>query len=235
MNGESIYKQSKKQLVHLDEALNMRLMVYSHDTFGLGNIRRMLAICTHLLDTIPNLSILLVSGSPMLQSFRLPQGLDYIKLPCVNRGESGQLSAKYLSTDVNEILQLRADLILSAALNFKPDVVLVDKKPEGLRFELTDTLNYLKTYLPQTKIVLLLRDILDHPNQTIQEWQENRYYDAIELFYDRVLVVGMPEVFDLCQEYNFPDPVAQKVQYCGYIRKEPGLKSRHTLDRKSVV
>ena len=91
----------------------MRLMVYSHDTFGLGNIRRMLAICTHLLDTIPNLSILLVSGSPMLQSFRLPQGLDYIKLPCVNRGESGQLSAKYLSTDVNEILQLRADLILS--------------------------------------------------------------------------------------------------------------------------
>lgn len=213
----------------------MRLMVYSHDTFGLGNIRRMLAICTHLLDTIPNLSILLVSGSPMLQSFRLPQGLDYIKLPCVNRGESGQLSAKYLSTDVNQILQLRADLILSAALNFKPDLFLVDKKPEGLRFELTDTLNYLKTYLPQTKIVLLLRDILDHPNQTIQEWQENRYYDAIELFYDRVLVVGMPEVFDLCQEYNFPDAVAHKVQYCGYIRKEPGLKSRHTLRQELAL
>ena len=56
----------------------MKLMVYSHDAFGLGNIRRMLEICQYLLKAIPNLSILLVSGSPMLQSFRLPPGLDYI-------------------------------------------------------------------------------------------------------------------------------------------------------------
>lgn len=30
----------------------MKLLVYSHDTFGLGNIRRMLAICKYLHDTI---------------------------------------------------------------------------------------------------------------------------------------------------------------------------------------
>ena len=66
-----------------------RIMVYSHDAFGLGNIRRMLSICKYLIKYISNLSILLVSGSPMLQSFRLPQGLDYIKLPCLNRGQAG--------------------------------------------------------------------------------------------------------------------------------------------------
>ncbi len=48
----------------------MKLMVYSHDAFGLGNMRRMLAICEHLLQEIPGLSILLLSGSPMLQGFR---------------------------------------------------------------------------------------------------------------------------------------------------------------------
>ena len=64
----------------------MRLMVYSHDAFGLGNLRRMLSICEYLLKDQTDLSILLVSGSPMLQAFRLPKGLDYIKLPCLNRG-----------------------------------------------------------------------------------------------------------------------------------------------------
>ena len=56
----------------------MRLMVYSHDSFGLGNIRRMLAICNYLLNAIPELSILVISGSPVMHSFRIPQRLDYI-------------------------------------------------------------------------------------------------------------------------------------------------------------
>ena len=204
----------------------MRIMVYSHDTFGLGNIRRMLAICNYLIDSIPNLSILVVSGSPMLHSFRLPQGLDYIKLPCLNRSEGGELSVKYLGTTTAETLKLRADLILAAAVSFKPDLILVDKKPDGLKGELESILNCLQTYLTQTKLVLLLRDILDSPDTTIKEWQENSYYEAIEKFYDLILVVGTPDVFDIREEYQFPASVSQKVRFCGYIRKEAGLKDR---------
>ncbi len=203
----------------------MRLMVYSHDGFGLGNIRRMLAICTHLLRSIPDLSILIVSGSPMLQSFRLPRGLDYIKLPCLNRGASGELSAKYLGTTTDETVTLRSQLILSAIANFKPNVFLVDKKPYGMRNELQTSLDYLQAKLPETELVLLLRDILDHPDVTIADWQKQGYYEAIQRFYDRILVVGSAEIFDVCQEYQFPPAVAEKVQFCGYIRKEPGEKN----------
>ena len=204
----------------------MRLMVYSHDGFGLGNIRRMLAICEHLLSAITDLSILVVSGSPMLQSFRLPPRLDYIKIPCINRGETGEISVKYLNTEIAETVKLRSDLILMAAINFKPDAILVDKKPYGIKNELLTTLKFLKKQLPKTKLLLLLRDILDSPEKTIDEWQEHGFYQAIEKFYDQILVVGMPEVFDICREYQFPPAVAQKVRYCGYLRKEPGLKSR---------
>lgn len=203
----------------------MRLMVYSHDGFGLGNIRRMLSICTHLLHSIPELSILILSGSPMLHSFRLPRGLDYIKLPCLNRGPCGELSAKYLGTAVEETTLLRSQLILSAIASFRPDVFLVDKKPYGMRNELQQSLEYLKTELPDTQQVLLLRDILDHPTVTIQDWQKQGYVDAIQTFYDRILVVGSADVFDACQEYQFPAAVAKKVQFCGYIRKESGDKS----------
>jgi len=64
-----------------------RLLVYSHDTFGLGNIRRMLAICEHLVETDVDLSILLVTGSPVIHNLRLPARLDYIKLPCLTRSD----------------------------------------------------------------------------------------------------------------------------------------------------
>ncbi|MCC5610786.1 glycosyltransferase [Nostoc sp. CHAB 5834] len=207
----------------------MRLMVYSHDGFGLGNIRRMLAICTHLLDSIPELSILVVSGSPMLHSFRLPKRLDYIKLPCLNRGASGEMSAKYLGTEIDETVKLRSELILSAIANFKPDIFLVDKKPYGIRNELKAAVEYLKAKLPETPLILLLRDILDHPDVTIPEWQKYGYYEAIEKFYKSVLVVGTPEIFDIRQEYQLPPTIAQKVQFCGYIRTEIGRKSPNLI------
>jgi predicted glycosyltransferase len=206
-----------------------RIMVYSHDAYGLGNISRMLAICKYLLKSIPNLSILLISGSPMLQSFRLPQGLDYIKLPCLNRGQSGEMAVKYLNADVESTLKLRSELILAAAKNYQPDLVLVDKKPSGIQGELKATIKYLKRNLLKTKFVLLLRDILDTPEKTIQEWQKEGYYQIVESIYDRLLVVGMPEIFDLVREYQFNEAIASKVRFCGYIRKDSGLKNRRII------
>lgn len=207
----------------------MKLMVYSHDAFGLGNIRRMLAICQYLIKAYPDASILVVSGSPALHSLRLPKGLDYIKLPCLERDASGIVSAKYLDTDVEEAVQLRSDLILSTVKNFKPDLLLVDKKPDGLQRELQASLTYLKTEQPQTKLVLLLRDILDRPEVTITQWQRHGYYDIIATWYDQVWVVGVPEIFDVRQEYQFPAEIAQKTRFCGYIRRDLGVKPRQVL------
>ena len=205
-----------------------KIMVYSHDAYGLGNIRRMLAICKYLLKSNPNLSILLVSGSPMLHDFRLPPGLDYIKLPCLNRGW-GQMAVKYLNADLKSILRLRSEIILAAARNYQPDLVLVDKKPTGIEGELQPTIKYLKHNLPTTKLVLLLRDILDTPKKTISEWQREDYYSQVELLYDRILVVGMQEIFDLVRKYQFGEAIANKLRYCGYIRKDLGLKNRRTV------
>jgi predicted glycosyltransferase len=195
----------------------------------------MLAICKYLLDTVPGLSILLISGSPVVHSFRMPVGLDYIKLPCLGRNESNELSAKYLGTQTQEITQLRADLIRSTVANFKPNLILVDKKPYGLEGELKPTLTYLKTHSPQTKLVLLLRDILDDPEITIGEWSKNGYYEALHWYYDQILVVGMPEIFDLTQEYQFPASVAEKVKFCGYIRRDYGRKPPQLIHQELQI
>ncbi len=203
----------------------MKLMVYSHDAFGLGNIRRMLAICEHLLQEIPQLSILLLSGSPMLQGFRLPKGLDYIKLPCLNRGNTGEVAVKYLGISIEKTVKMRSELILSAAINFQPDIFLVDKKPYGIKNELKKTVNYLHKKLPQSKLLLLFRDILNTPEKTIDEWQNNNYSEIIDKFYQLLLIVGSQEVFDFSQEYQLPAKLVDKVRFCGYIRRPQGNKT----------
>ncbi len=211
----------------------MKLLIYSHDAYGLGNIRRMLAICDHLLNTVSHLSILLISGSPLLHSFRLPHRLDYIKLPCIRRDEQGKLSAKYLQEEADITLKLRSELICSTALAFQPDLILVDKKPYGLGQELLPTLQALRQRSPRTRCLLLLRDILDAPSRTLEEWQVQDTYGAMRSYYDQVLVVGCAQIFDLCREYQIPQDLQAKIRYCGYIRK-PKSSIRSLQIRKQL-
>jgi len=177
-----------------------RLLAYSHDTYGLGNIRRMLAVCNHMIETIPDLSILMVTGSPMVHNFRVKNGIDYIKLPCLSRTEAEGYAVKSIDADLDETVRLRSDLILQTVASFKPDLILVDKKPYGVEQELRGTLNYVQTHLPETKRDLLLRDILDDVESTVKVWEKQGYYDALRRFYDLVLVVGTPAVFDTPKE-----------------------------------
>ena len=213
----------------------MRLMVYSHDTFGLGNIRRMLAICSHLHASIPDLSILIVSGSPMLQSFRVAQGIDYIKLPCLKRTESGELGVRFLDLEVAEIVRLRRELILSTAVSFRPDIVLVDKKPDGLAGELEPSLRYIRCNLPQARILLVLRDILDSSRATVDAWEQHGYYNTVQWYYDDVLVLGDRQIYDVCKEYQFPESLRQKVNFCGYVARELPTRSRSEIRKELSV
>ena len=209
-----------------------RLLAYSHDTYGLGNIRRMLAVCNHLIETIPDLSILMVTGSPMVHGFRVKRGIDYIKLPCLSRTEAEGYAVKGIDAELDETVKLRSDLILRTVASFRPDAILVDKKPFGVEHELRSAFNYVQTHLPETKRALLLRDILDDVESTVKVWEKQGYYDALRRFYDLVLVVGTPAVFDTPKEYRFPPAVADKVRFCGYIKKETENLNRDALRKK---
>ncbi len=196
-----------------------RVMVYSHDTYGLGNIRRMLAVSEHLLDAIPGATVLLVTGSPMVQEFRIRPGLDYIKLPCLSRTGREEYSAKSLSTDIGALIRLRSGIIAAAARDFQPDVLLVDKKPDGIKHELAPALEYLKRRQKRCRIALVLRDILDAPEVTAAMWEERGYSRILDEFFQALLVLGSADVFDAAAEYRFPPAIRDMTEYCGYVRR----------------
>ena len=202
-----------------------RILVYSHDAYGLGNIRRMLEITTHLVESDPEVSVLLISGSPMPHAFRIPERVDYIKLPCVARSDKGEAVVKSLGLSYEDTIRLRANVILMAALDFNPDLVLVDKKPFGIAEELEPALTALRKSARAPKVVLLLRDILDEPEVTVRQWVSGKYHEAIGAHYDQVLVVGEEEIFDAAQEYRFPEATRRKLRYCGYIERPAAAQS----------
>ncbi|MDH3461582.1 MAG: glycosyltransferase [Burkholderiaceae bacterium] len=208
-----------------------RVLIYSHDTFGLGNIRRMLEVARHLVESSDEVSVLVITGSAMLHAFRIPPRVDYVKLPCLSRNVEGAYGARNLDLSLSATVRLRANLIRSAVSDFAPDLILVDKKPFGVEDELVGTFAALSGSAKHPKLVLLLRDILDSPATTTKIWRKNAYFEAISAYYDQVLVVGDPEVFDMRREYEFPPFAAAKVQFCGYIARQRGCQDRATIRR----
>jgi predicted glycosyltransferase len=59
------------------------MLIYSHDSFGLGHLRRCRAIAQSLVAYRDDLSVLIISGSPIVGSFSFPQNVDFIRVPGV--------------------------------------------------------------------------------------------------------------------------------------------------------
>ncbi len=197
-----------------------RILLCSHDTFGLGHLRRNLAIAGRLSQALPGVSLLLLSGSQAVQQFDLPPGADIIKLPTVTKLGHEHYVAQGLTITPSDVLALRRSLILETVMSFKPDLLLVDHAPLGMRGELRPALEYVRAHLPQSRVVLGLRDILDEPAVVCRTWREQAVYAALETFYDRLLIYGVPEVCNPITAYELPAPVAARTSFCGYIRRD---------------
>ncbi len=209
-----------------------RILLYSHDTFGLGHLRRNLAIAGRLSHALPGVSLLLLSGSQAVQQFVLPLGADTVKLPTVTKLGDEHYVAQGLTITPSEVLALRRSLILETVMSFKPDLLLVDHAPLGMRGELRPALEYVRANLPQSRVVLGLRDILDEPAVVCRTWREQAVYTALEAFYDRLLVYGVPDVCDPITAYELPAPVAARTSFCGYIRRDDPITPADDIRRE---
>ena len=206
-----------------------RLLMYGHDTYGLGHLRRSLAIANHLAGAIDDLSTLLLTGSPVAHYFALPPGADYIKLPSVVKLGDEQYRARELSMSTDSIGRLRTAIICEAATHFAPDVVLVDHAPLGAKGEMLPALRHLRRNSPHTRIVLGLRDVLDEPARVRELWAQQQVHGAIEEFYDLVMIYGQPDIFDPVEAYGFSPRMAAKTVFTGYVQREDPIRPASAL------
>jgi predicted glycosyltransferase len=202
-------------------AASPKILLYSHDTYGLGNIRRSLLLGELLGVEYPHGAILLVTGSPMVHAFRIPPRLDYVKLPCVNRVNADQYEPRFLADCADEVRRARRAILQRTSIAFAPDLVIVDKRAAGIDGELLPALEALRRLARPPRVVLGMRDILDAPEVTRRVLRESGSFDVIARYYDEVWIYGSREVFDAVAEYRFPPAVAARSHYCGYLRRPP--------------
>ncbi|WP_245626808.1 glycosyltransferase family protein [Aestuariivita boseongensis] len=195
-----------------------RVMLYSHDTFGLGHLRRSRLLATSITAADPTASALILTGSPVAGRFTFPRGVDHIRLPGVTKLADGSYASATMGTDIETTTNLRAGLIQSAAEQFDPDLLIVDKEPTGFRGELLPTLEELLAR-GKTKLVLGLREVLDAPDVLAAEWERKGSVAATERFYHDIWIYGLQSIYDPTQGLPFSPAVRARMHWTGYLRR----------------
>ena len=194
-----------------------RVLIYSHDTMGLGHLRRCRAIAHSLVENFTDLSVLILSGSPIIGSFDFRARVDFVRIPGVIKLRDGEYTTLNLAIDIDETISLRSSIIKHTADIFDPDVFIVDKEPTGLRGEVLETLKMLKNR--DKRIVLGLRDILDASAILAPEWKRKNVLPALRELYDEIWIYGLPQIYQPLADLPLPKNVLNKAIYTGYLKR----------------
>ena len=197
----------------------LRVILYSHDSQGLGHTRRNLALAHALTGSFKRagrkVSGVLVTGVAAATRFEAPEGWDWVVVPGIVKGANGYLP-RHLAIQQKKVIKLRSSLIAAVLNDFRPHLVVVDRHPFGVDHELEDGLERLRRKRPSCRVVLGLREVLDQPAAARREW------DALDLeqvrrCFDELWVYGDPAVHDPVRTGEIPGSLAHLVRHTGYL------------------
>lgn len=214
----------------MDDSRFYNILIYSHDTYGLGHIRRNMAIAGHL--RAADVNVLILTGSPIAGRFTFPQNVDFVRIPGMIKKTNDEYQSLSIRIDPEHALNIRRSIILATAKTFQPDLFLVDKEPLGLKKEVLPTLEWLQQHRPITKTVLGLRDIMDDEQTVRADWRSKGVYHSLEKLYSEIWVYGRQDIYDAVREYAIPETVHEKIHFTGYLPRRVATDRVRAKTRK---
>lgn len=193
------------------------ILMYSHDTYGLGHIRRTMAIASHLRQK--NVNVLILTGSPIAGRFIFPEHVDFVRIPGMIKKTNEEYLPLSIKINAPHALEIRKNIITATAKTFKPDLLIVDKEPLGMKKEVLPTLEWMRRCLPRSRTVLGLRDIMDEAEAVRADWKKKGVYSILDRLYDEIWIYGLQSFYDPVEEYAIPRQVSDKICFTGYIRR----------------
>ncbi|MBG6225413.1 putative glycosyltransferase [Arthrobacter sp. CAN_A2] len=210
----------------------LRVVLYSHDSQGLGHTRRNLAIAHALSAGLPGyanrrVTGLLVTGESSATRFDVPSGWDWVVLPGIRKSNDGY-RPRHLSIGQDALIQLRMHMIDAVFDRFRPHLVIVDRHAFGVDGELRQALTDLRLKRPACKVVLGLREVLDSPHVMTQEWARMGGTDPLRSVFDQIWVYGDPAIHDPLGTGEIPETLSPLVRYTGYLAAGRVSRGRST-------
>jgi predicted glycosyltransferase len=207
----------------LQDTRRARIALYSHDTMGLGHMRRNLILAQTLCASSLNAVVLMVAGAREAAAFPMPPGVDCLTLPSLSKNGDGHYGCRHMAIHIEELIALRSGAIQASLDAFDPDIVIVDNVPRGAVRELDSALMSLRS-AGRTRVVLGLRDVLDDAVVVRAEWSRAANEQALRDYYDLICVYGDRRVCDPAAEYGFSPDVASLVRFAGYLDQRKRLR-----------
>lgn len=198
-----------------------RVLLYSHDSVGLGHIRRNLALAHTLTAEIPALTGRSVTGMLLTgvghgAGLDVPPGFDVALLPGICKGGTGY-QPRHMRVPMGDLLSLREQIVQAVVHGLGPDLIIVDRHPYGVDGELRRTLAATRRARPSTTIVLGLREVLDEPRAVAREWQQVGDLGELQEIFDEIWVYGDPRVHDVRETGEVPAELHHLIRYTGYL------------------
>lgn len=198
----------------------MRIVLYSHDSVGLGHVRRNLVLAHALNNQLPGLTGrpvtgILITGTALAPAFQAPEGWDWVLLPEVQKSPEGY-RPRNLAVSMPELVSLRSRLLEAALAGVRPHLVIVDRHATGVHRELEPALRGLRTAGP-IRVVLGLREILDSPKVAAAEWGRCGGPGLVKSLFDAIWIYGDPAVHDPVASGEIPFSLRTLIRYTGYL------------------
>jgi predicted glycosyltransferase len=207
-----------------------RIALYSHDSTGLGHVRRNLLLAQHLSEA--GHDVLIVSGSPEAAAMPRPPCTDIVTLPALGKDEHGAYRARHFRMGIHELTTIRRAILTSTLGGFAPDLLVVDRHARGFRGELEPALER----LTDTRVVLGMRDVIDAAPVVRREWHDQRIAAALQRWYDEIWLYGDARLHHPLDDAGLLAPVpVTPVGYLNASRPSPAVQDSVPNDRPFVL
>lgn len=204
----------------------LRVLLYSHDSQGLGHLRRNLALAHSMAQQLPRrtgrpVTGMLITGLDV-PAAELPDGFDVVRMPGIIK-RSGAYAPREILVPMPALTDLREQLLTATVVAFQPDLVVIDRHVYGVDQELRAPLTALRLACPQAQVVLGLREVLDSPQVACAEWMSLGDLHAMRQVIDRIWVYGDVAVHDPRATGEIPAVLHDLVDFTGYLSQgRPG-------------
>lgn len=189
-----------------------RVVFLMHDGVGFGHLQRTCKLVRALQGVF---SCLVVTGE-RAASWLVPAASEFVHLPNIDslvEHRARRLGRyPFVVGDEERAIAFRRTMIEHVVASFDPDALVVDYQPLGYGNELERMLRS-----SRARKYLLLRGVLDTPDQTRQKFLEGPALDALTTIYDRIFVAADRRICSLAEEYGMPATVSGKLAYVGYV------------------
>ncbi len=190
------------------------ILLYSHDTFGLGHLRRNRKIADAIRQANQGARITLATGSDIAGKFPPINGVQLVRLPPVSKTRDGT----YVSPDGHEtldhLIERRAAILSKTVLDQKPDIFIADKEPFGLLGELEQAL----ALLPENTLRILgLREVLDDRDTLRAEWEKHAVTKRLPGLYDEIWIYGPDWFHNPLEGLDLPVSLMESCTYLGFL------------------